>query len=372
MLVIPERIEFEQIDTFDPEDLDLPDLRAREFGYGRAALTYSLTAAFLRLLLVSGYAQSLLFIKQESMVIGDLVPVFEELETGEILLTPHLLEPVNNGYKRELNILQSGAYNGGVLGVTSGKESLRFLDWWDARLAYHCRHNVTGGMHFEQRWLDLVPGLFGSVRISRNPGYNIGHWCLPERSISIEGGRVDANGQPGRIFRFSGFDLDNPEFPTIHSDRVTTKALGDAATVFVSYRSAARRALSRLEESVRVGRNSSRTRFTNGVPIPDVARDLYLEVAASRDFGDPFDCEIQGSFFEWLNTPVDQGTPTITNLWHHIHQMRPDLRFAFGEHLGRDREAFASWIVSSGLREHGIDIALAPKRSSQSPRVAPS
>lgn len=361
MLVVPEKVELDEVDSFSPGDLNLSDLRAREFGYGETALTYALTAAFIRLLLVSGYAQSLLFIKQESMVIGDLAPIFDELETGEILLTPHLLEPVSDGYARELNILQSGVYNGGVLGVTWGEESLRFLDWWDARLATRCRHNVVGGMHFEQRWLDLVPGLFGSVRISRNPGHNIGHWCLPERSISVEGGQVLANGYPGRIFRFSGFDLDDPRYPTIHSDRIATDSLGDAAIIFERYRSAARLARSRLENSNWAPRTPSQTEFTNGVPIPRAARDLYLEAAPVHNFGDPFDSEKQGSFFEWLTRPVDQGAPTITNLWHHIHQLRPDLRYAFRDHLGTDREAFASWVVEAGLGEHGIDPALAPK-----------
>lgn len=360
LLVVPKRLEIEEVDSFGPKDLGLPDLRSREFGYGETALTYALTAAFIRLLVVSGYAQSVLFIKQESMAVGDLAPIFDELEACEILLTPHLLEPVSNGYVRELNILQSGVYNGGVLGVTRGEESLRFLDWWDARLATHCRHYVGAGMHFEQRWLDLVPGLFGSVRVSRDPGYNIGHWCLPERSISVEGARVLANGHPGRIFRFSGFDLDDPEYPTIHSNRITTDALGDAAIVFERYRSAAWQARSRLEESGLAAGTPGPARFTNGIPIPDAARDLYLEVASSHDFGDPFDGESRGSFFDWLTSPIDRGAPTITNLWNHIYQVRPDLHRAFRDHLGSDREAFACWIVASGLDEHGIDPVLAP------------
>lgn len=360
MLVVPERVKLEDVDAFSPDDLTLPDLRSREFGYGETALTYALTAAFIRLLLESGYAQSLLFIKQESMVVGDLAPAFDELEKGEILLTPHLLEPLDDGYARELNILQSGTYNGGVLGVSRGKESLRFLNWWDARLATHCRHNVRSGMHFEQRWLDLVPGLFGSVRVSRDPGLNVGHWCLPERLISVDGERVLVDGNPARVFRFSGFDLDEPRLPTIHSDRITTEALGDAAIVFERYRTAAKHARSRLEESGWAPHTSDRAKFTNGVAIPDAAKDLYLEVLASRSFGDPFDSDDRESFFEWLIRPVDDGSPPITNLWHHIHEVRPDLRAAFSDHLGSDREAFASWIVSSGLREHGVDPALAP------------
>ncbi|RIK10581.1 MAG: hypothetical protein DCC49_02700 [Acidobacteria bacterium] len=354
MLVIPEKTEHEEIDCFGPEDLNLPDLRSREFAYPETVLTYALTAAFMRLLLNSGYATSLLFVKQESMVVGDLAPIFDELEEGEILLTPHLLAPLGEGRDRELNILHSGAYNGGVLGVTQGEESTRFLNWWDARLATNCRHKVGAGMHFEQRWLDLVPGLFGSVVISRDPGFNIGHWCLPERPISVEGQRVLADASPARIFRFSGYDPDAPEFPTIHSDRVATAALGDAAIVFERYRSAAKLARSVIEDTA----SAPVACFTNGVPIPDAARDLYLEVS-KQDFGDPFDSEGPESFFEWLKQPVDDGTPAITNLWHHVHQIRTDLRGAFRDHLGSDREAFAAWIVSSGIHEHDIDPALA-------------
>lgn len=72
-------------------------------------------------------------------------------------------------------------------------------------------------MHYEQRWLDLVPAYFDDVSVIRDPGANIGHWNLPER-LSDE----------RRLFRFSGLDPDRPDRVTVYSERLSMDDLDDA------------------------------------------------------------------------------------------------------------------------------------------------
>jgi hypothetical protein len=38
-------------------------------------------------------------------------------------------------------------------------------------------------MHYEQRWLDLVPALFGDVYVLLDPAYHVGHWNLRDRAV---------------------------------------------------------------------------------------------------------------------------------------------------------------------------------------------
>jgi hypothetical protein len=62
-----------------------------------------------------------------------------------------------------------------------------------------------------------------------------------------------------------------------------------------------------------------------------------------------------GSFQAWLASAVDGGRPPIARLWVGIHAQRGDLREAFPDPLGGDREAFAAWIAREGAREHGVE-----------------
>jgi hypothetical protein len=151
-------------------DLGRPELVRRAFRSGQQEFSYALTAALLEHLLDEGY-DAVVFIKQESLVLGPLVTAIEQLATADVLLTPHLLEPApgTDAVDRERTILLSGVYNVGFLGVSNRPEARRFLRWWDERLDTHCRHAVASGMHYEQRWIDLVPSLFELVAVLRDP-----------------------------------------------------------------------------------------------------------------------------------------------------------------------------------------------------------
>ena len=93
----------------------------------------------------------------------------------------------------------------------------------------------AAGMHFEQRWLDLAHSYVDRVAVVRDPGVNVAHWNLPERVVTLEGDAIRVDGQPGRLFRFSGYDPDHPEFATRYFTRLTKESLGPAAAVFARY-----------------------------------------------------------------------------------------------------------------------------------------
>jgi hypothetical protein len=347
----PAREPFQLIE-FD--ELEIPDRERFRFVHAPQPLSYACTPYFLACLLARGFRR-VVFLKQESLVLGDLTPVFRALDTASIVLTPHLETPLEGPDRvaRELNILQSGTFNVGLLAVSAADEAKRFLAWWQDRVRGHCRLDVAGGLHYEQRWLDLVPSLFEGVRILRDRTVNVGHWNLPERAVAVRGDVVTVDGEPCRLFRFSGYDPDQPRSMTKYSTRLTFENVGDARFVFERFGA----------ELEREGYHQTRHWpyafgfFDNGIAVPELARLLY---AAHADGWDGWDDPLRtgpGSFFEWLNAPAagfPDRPPTVSRLWHAVYSARSDLQAACPDLQSTDRERFLRWAEEFGVDEYRI------------------
>jgi hypothetical protein len=335
-------------EPFELVELDaLGDLDGMRFAYEKQELTYAATPYLIEHLLDRGFDR-VVFLKQESLVLASLAPVFEALERDAAVLTPHLLEPA--GADHELMILLAGVYNGGLVGVADRPAGRGLLAYWQDRVRRHCLLDPANGLHYEQRWLDLVPTLFEGVRVLRDPTINVGHWNLHERDVSVDvDGTVRVGGAPCRLFRFSGFDPDAGDALTRWIPGRTLADAGAAAPVFERFRAALLGA--GWEEASRLP--YAYDRFSNGVPIPALARELYRALGDdAAAFGDPFDATSPDGFYAWLNAPVDGGS--VTRLWHAIFERRADVRDAYPDVLGADSQSFLAWTASSGLREHGI------------------
>ncbi|HWM89573.1 MAG TPA: hypothetical protein VN493_02275 [Thermoanaerobaculia bacterium] len=273
------------------ENLDIAHLDRFCFRYSRQQVVVAAKPYLLSHLLNRGFRRAA-FLDADLLVLGDLTPLLAPAGDPAILLTPHLLAPLagKDRIERELNILQSGIYNGGFLGVSDSPAAHRFLAWWQNRLYLHCRHSIAEGMHYDQRWLDLVPAFFEDVGIVRDPRYNVAHWNLPERDVSS-----------CCLFHFSGFNPDEPRVVTKYSRRLT---MGDLGPLFDRYTKL-------LEEA---GWHESKSWpyaydfFDNGAPIPDFARRIHLELGeAAEVFGNPFRTAPAHSYFRCLNEPLPEG-----------------------------------------------------------------
>lgn len=348
---------FEPVDEPFPivpfSELRIPSVRAFLFRYSDRQVAVASKPYLLSHLLDRGFAGAL-FLDADILVLDEVGDLLECARRHAITLVPHLLAPLEGTDRvaRELNILQSGVFNGGVVAVRESATARRFLAWWQERLHTHCRYALEEGMHRDQRWLDLVPSFFDDVHVFRDPGYNVAYWNLQERPLQLVGDeRVVLDDGPCRLFHFSGYDPARPDVVTRYWPLLSMADIGEAAIVFQRYRQA-------VEEA---GWSETREwpyangRFDNGVPIPDIARELYLDLGEeAEEFGDPFRTDGLGSCFDWLNEPVADG---ITRLWHSVHARRDDLQTAFPDPLGADREAFARWTFSSGEREHSVAAA---------------
>ena len=328
----------EPFSVIELDELAIPDLRATTFRYSRFPLAVVAKPYLLRNLLDRGF-EAALFLDVDIEVTGDLTYLLERTSRSSITITPHLLAPLDGEDRadRELNILQSGVYNGGVIGVRRGETADRFLAWWQGRVYADCRHSREDGLHHDQRWLDLVPAFFEDVDVVRDPAYNVAHWNLPERDI--------AN---CRLFHFSGYDPDQPHRVTRYTDRVTMPEDGRSA-LFGRYQRALERAGWHLSKTW----PHAYERWDNGVPIPEVARRIYGDLGLEADrFGDPF-ATAPGTYFAWLTEAAD-GDRRLTNLWAGVYARRPDVQAFFPDLHGTDIEGFHAWALRTGATEHAI------------------
>jgi hypothetical protein len=268
-------------------DLALPGLPDFAFRYTEMEFSYALTAAAVAHVLRLGHSR-VLFLKQETLVTGDLAPVFDLLARHSAVLTPHFLAPPQQGAARwqEVNVLRAGTFNGGVAGFSDTPETRAFLDWWAASCRADCRQQVQRGYHYEQRWLDFAPSFLPNLGILRDPGVNVGHWNLPDRALRRDGEALTANGRPLRVIRFSGYDPNEPQSVTRYNRQFLVGETNETAqALFARYDAMLRAAGWDAAQRQRYGFGA----YADGAPVTDAQRALYRDMpGAAQRFGDPF------------------------------------------------------------------------------------
>jgi hypothetical protein len=349
--------EVEPFSILTPAELGIPNLGDLAFRAMRLEFAVALKPYLLAKLLES--ADSAVFLDPDMLVLGRLDSLFDRVRRHAVTLVPHFLEPPRTPHRveRELVIHRCGAFNAGVLGVAAGGPARAFLSWWQDRVHSLCVLDVERGLHYDQRWLDLVPGFVEDLHLCRDTGINVAHWNLPERPIHVENGTVTAGGVPCKLFHFSGFDPDDPEKATRYRPELRVDELGQAERLFRDY---AKELDAAGWEEARLLRYAYE-RFNNGVRIPEIARRLYADHPETCGFGNPFDATGRRSYFHWLkHSPVRlHGLRSPNRLWLYVHRQRPDLQGAFPHPEGADRRGFLAWIRTHGMREHGVPPELA-------------
>jgi hypothetical protein len=331
----PEREPFHLVELREVLPDELRRLR-HVFRYERRAAAAAVKPLLLRALLESGH-QRVVLLDADTLVLGDVGPLLDP--PGEILLCPHRLGPRRDqtSMEADLRLLLAGTFNAGALAVRAGASGHAFLRWWETRLELYCAPEVAAGYHHDQRWLDLVPGLFSGVVVLRDPAFDVAYWNLDERSP-----------ERSRLFHFSGFDPTSSRVSR-YTGELTVDALGPHAAVYHEYRS--RLLDAGYEEAVRWP--YAFARFDDGSLVSDTMREIYRSKGEDvRQFGDPFVTTGPSSFRGWLAGAADVAEPRIARLWLEIHALRPDLQRAFPRPTKEDRDRFVEWIASSGAREY--------------------
>ena len=292
-------------DTFTPvllHEIGLRDVRVEAMKYDILELNTNVKPTFLKYLLTRYALETVVYLDPDIFVYAPLDPVFDPLESGAtVILTPHMTTPVFDGHSPgEQDLLFNGTYNLGFIAITASGEGRRLLDWWEARcLALGFSEGRTG-LFVDQKWANLMPGLFKGVAISRDAGLNMAYWNLHERVLhgAAEGYTVESpvSGRvPLRFFHFSGIELADAGTPeklilSRNTDRFTLETRPDLVPLFAAYRAAVRANRAPVAQALPYGWDC----FSDGTAVNRLVRRLFAAHAAhfTRPEGngpDPFD-----------------------------------------------------------------------------------
>ncbi len=286
----------EEFEVVEIEQLDVPDVRRFCFQYSPLALNTAVKPWFLAYLLGPRGFRKVLYLDADIMVLDTLAELSDVLDHAPIALTPHLTAPADDPDVVECverPMLLFGAYNLGFIGVAQSETTDRFLAWWQARLWRHCLFAPERGLFVDQRWIDLVPGMFDGVCVLRDPSYNVARWNVHHRAVVMRDGRALVGDRPCRFFHFSGFDPRSGEVAA-NNGFYSFDRLGGAAGLYRRYAEL----LYRNGFAETIGWPQAFSVFDNGEPIPDALRLRYLAMGdAVARFGDPFATAPESSLY---------------------------------------------------------------------------
>src|SRR5918992_3072334 len=144
------------------DELEIPQFHHFSFRYSILELSTAVKPYFLLHLRRTLGCDSICYFDPDILVMGDLSKLYERLGEVDAVLTPHLTAPIEDAaVPSEREILLSGIYNLGFLGISFNERTLPFLAWWSRRLYRECLHDVAKGLFVDQRWMDFGPAFLG-------------------------------------------------------------------------------------------------------------------------------------------------------------------------------------------------------------------
>jgi glycosyltransferase involved in cell wall biosynthesis len=328
-------------------DLELPreTLAQMQTYYDVTELSTALKPAFLELLLARG-DHAVMYLDPDIEVFAPLHDLFELAATHDIVLTPHVTQPVpRDGLAvAEEAFLISGQFNLGFIAVS--RRAGAFLDYWRERTRLHAIVDPAHGYFTDQRWVDAVPALFDH-HVVRDLGCNVAYWNLHERPLAlVAGGNWTAGGAPLRFFHYSGHDARMP--------LRLSKHLVDPPRVRVDQEPALRQLLKERAQRILdahpgdVDLPYGFDRTPDGIALSPETRRLYWEaVRDAEEVGDAappnaFAADGGQAFARWLARPVSPAHPVSRYLYGHW-KARADLQREFPDPLGANAHDLLDW-----------------------------
>ena len=196
------------------EELGLEESRSFCFQYTAFELCNALKPHLMRWARARTGGGPVLYLDSDIGVFGALDGWLAGWRGADVLLTPHVTVdyPADGCIPKRWILGFVGVYNAGVVGVGTGRESDRFLDWWAGETRHEALDAPSNGMFVDQKVLDFVPSLFAGTTICRHPGVNLGHFNLHARRLERRGDQWWVDGERLLLGHFTGVDPDRLEF----------------------------------------------------------------------------------------------------------------------------------------------------------------
>jgi GT2 family glycosyltransferase len=331
----------ESFEIVGPHELDLEAFPAMSARYGVTELCCALKPAIIGHLLSS--EEPVVYLDSDVRVFAPLEGLEDALAEHPFLLAPHLLHPLaQDGWEPdELAILLAGSHNLGFAAARRTDEVERLLAWWADRLRSGSRLDPASGLVFDQRWADLMPGMFAAAGLWRDPGVDFGYWRAANSRLERDGQRVLVDGHPLRCFHFSGYDPRQPKRLSMHDNRID---LGREPLLEELAEGFAQGLLAHGHEQAS-GWPYSFAQTHSGAELTPVLRALWDQAAEQGAVSEPpFTAAGERSFLAWLAEPQSvTGGPPLSRYLLALRAASPELRERYPDVAAADRERLLAW-----------------------------
>ncbi|MDQ3534014.1 MAG: hypothetical protein M3421_00110, partial [Bacteroidota bacterium] len=150
---------------------------------------WSMKPVFIKFLIENENYEKIIYGDSDLFFFDDPQFLFNELDTSDILLTPHWRssDPLKDKSNFD-HLFVAGIFNAGFIGVNSnGKEAMA---WWANVCLYQCIKDTSIGQFVDQTYLNLFPVLFAKVHILRHKGCNVANWNTVDCPRTSDGNKV--------------------------------------------------------------------------------------------------------------------------------------------------------------------------------------
>ena len=343
----------------------LPDRAHFIFQYSLLELNTAIKPFVIAELFARGF-DNVIYFDPDIAILSDLDDMIARLDNADILLTPHITAPIDDGkIPDELHLLKCGTYNLGYCTFRRCEQTEKFVRWWQNKLERDCVVDFKRGLFVDQKWMEFAPSFCDRVEVVRHPGWNVAYWNLPVRKIEQRGDSFTANGELLVFFHFSGFDAERGVFGK-HQTRFTMENLPPAVAVLAKkYADDLRRNESSITKKIPY----AHAKFRDGTPIPNLARKIFREnrEELAVRFRDPAGADA-AAFIRFVNEPFalnGRSSPLITRMMFEVFHNHPDLFLEdeFPDVLGVHARSFAEWFSGPGRKLHKLpDLFVQPAR----------
>jgi lipopolysaccharide biosynthesis glycosyltransferase len=227
--------------VIEVEELSSPDFQGMNERYNLFELSCALKPFFAEYLVQKYNPEIVLYFDSDILIFHDFSHLEEILDKNAIALTPHVCSLINEGNSttnpNDIAFITAGIFNAGFFGLnTTTDTSKKFLHWWKERLIHYCISNQGKGLFVDQKWLNLSFILFEDIHIIKHLGYNVAHFNIQERTLSIKNGSYFVNDLfPLIFYHYSGYDWKNPTIISKYQSQYTSEERKDLIDILLSY-----------------------------------------------------------------------------------------------------------------------------------------
>lgn len=230
--------EFLQCDIIEVDQLGIDDFDGMVKKYSIIELLTSVKPFYFSWFFDNYFdAENVVYFDPDIMIFQPLDRLEKSLQQYDIILTPHFTTPINDNFlPTELHVMQTGVYNLGFIALKRSANVFNMLQWWKTRLKDKCFIDLSRGLFVDQVWANLMPACFEKVLIEKYAGYNVAHWNLHERHITVMSEKYYVNDVPLVFFHFSHYSPAHPGSIAAHHNRFNFETRPDIKGLFELYK----------------------------------------------------------------------------------------------------------------------------------------